>query len=301
MAIGDLSMSEHRGSTDTIARLAEAGKSRRALLGRGLAALGLAVLAGDEEAAAGTRNNRQRRRKRQSRRRRRRQGGGNGPGGNDCFVCQNLNDGPFCKFTSIQDAIDDAQSRGVEAFTVCPGTYKEQITVGSSSDSALTIQAASSFPADTTIDADGDGPAITVARGVLDIEFANFTITGGKAAFGGGIVNRGFSTTINNCVITGNDTGAADDSGGGGIYNDGGNLTLSLTTVSDNHALDGQGGGILNTDGTLTLEESTQVTKNMADQGGGIFNQGGTVMISSSSSVTDNEPDNCVGTSACGA
>ena len=62
-------------------------------------------------------------------------------------------------------------------------------------------------------------------------------------------------------------------------------------------------GGILN-DGngaSLTLQGSSRVTENQADQGGGIFNRGGTVTIASASSVTINEPDNCVGTTACGA
>jgi len=282
-----------------VARFTEAVESRRALLGGGLAALGLAVLAGDEEAAAGTRSNRQRRRKRRNRRRR----GGNGLGVGNCpgSVCLNPNDGPFCKYTTIQAAIDDIDNLDPppEEIAVCPGVYKERITVNPLADFNLTIQATSTTPSDTTIDADGEGTALTINRGV-SITFDSFTITGGKSAFGGGVVNRGL-LTIRNSVVTDNDTGAADDSGGGGIYNDGGNLTLNLTTVLDNHALDGQGGGILNAGGTLTLQGSTQVTKNMADQGGGLFNQGGTVMIDDDSSVTDNEPDNCVGTSACGA
>jgi hypothetical protein len=290
-------MDEQQEQTNAIARFAEAVKSRRALLGSGLATVGLAAFRDDDqEAAAGKRRNR--------RRRRRRRGGGNGLGFGDCpgSVCLNRNDGPFCKYTSIQAAIDDINNLDPppEEIVVCPGVYKERITVNPLTEVNLTIQATSSTPSDTTIDADGDGTALTINRGVF-ITFDSFTITGGKAAFGGGVVNRGF-LTIRNSVVTDNDTGAADDSGGGGIYNDGGNLTLNLTEVSDNHALDGQGGGILNVGGKVLLQGDTQVTKNMADQGGGLFNQGGgTVTIDDDSSVTDNEPDNCVGTSACGA
>lgn len=216
-------------------------------------------------------------------------------------VCLNPNDGLFCKYTSIQAAIDDINNLNPPPaeIVVCPGVYKERITVNPLAAANLTIQATSSTPSDTTIDADGEGTALTINRGVF-IEFESFTITGGEAAFGGGIVNRGF-LTLDNCVITDNDTGAADVSGGGGIYNDGGNLTLQLTTVADNHALDGQGGGILVAGGTVFLQGDNTVTKNIADQGGGIFNQGGTATIDSDSSVTGNEPDNCVGTTACGA
>jgi hypothetical protein len=276
-------MDEQQEQTNAIARFAEAVKSRRALLGSGLATVGLAAFRDDDqEAAAGKRPNRRRRPRRR--------------------VCLNRNDGPFCKYTSIQAAIDDINNLDPppEEIVVCPGVYKERITVNPLTEVDLTIQATSSTPSDTTIDADGDGTALTINRGVF-ITFDSFTITGGKAAFGGGVVNRGF-LTIRNSVVTDNDTGAADDSGGGGIYNDGGNLTLNLTEVSDNHALDGQGGGILNVGGKVLLQGDTQVTKNMADQGGGLFNQGGgTVTIDDDSSVTDNEPDNCVGTSACGA
>jgi hypothetical protein len=283
-----------------IERFAAAIGTRRTLLGGSLAALGLTFAAGDErKATAG--ESRQRRRKRRNRRRRKR--GGNGPGVGSCLgdVCQNANDGPFCKYTSIQAAIDDIinQNPPPDVVGVCPGVYQERITVNPLVVSSLTIVAASSLPSDTTIDADGDGSAITVNRGAF-VTFENLTITGGKAAFGGGIVNRGF-LTVRNSVITDNDTGATEGSGGG-IYNDGGELTLQLTQVVDNHALNGEGGGILNAGGKVALEEVTQVTKNTADQGGGIFNQGGgTVTIDSSSSVTDNEPDNCVGTTACGA
>ena len=290
-------MGEQQKQSNPIARLAEVLMSRRALLGGSLAALGLADLADDQEAAAGKRGNR--------RRRRRRRNGGPGLGTGNCpgSVCQSLNDGPFCKWTSIQAALDAIgnQEPPPDEIVVCPGVYKERITLGPLMPvGTFTLQASSSDPSDTTIDAEGEGTTVTVSRGAPISTIDSFTITGGKAAFGGGVVNREF-LTIRNSVVTENDTGAADDSGGGGIYNDGGELTLNLTTVSDNHALDGQGGGILIAAGKVLLQGNTQVTQNMADQGGGLFNQGGTVTIDDDSGVTNNEPDNCVGTTACGA
>jgi hypothetical protein len=283
---------EERTPVTAIERVGKAVRSRRGLLSGSLAALGLVSFSGGgHEAAAGKRRNRRRRR------------GGSGLGVGNCegSVCVSPNDGPFCKYASIQAAIDDLvnqQDPPIE-IAVCPGVYTGRVTVGPLVVSNLTISATSSIPSDTTIDADGEGTALTVNRGAF-IEFENFTITGGKAAFGGGVANRGF-LTLRNCVIAKNDTGAADDSGGGGVYNDGGNLTLTLTEVTNNHALDGQGGGILNVGGTVGLQEATRVFKNMADQGGGLFSQGGTVTVDSSSSVAGNEPNNCVGTGACGA
>jgi hypothetical protein len=285
-------MGEQRTHAPAIDRVSEAVRSRRALVSGSLAALGIVALGNGEETAAGKRRNR--------RRRRRGRNAGLGTGNCRGVVCQNASDGPNCQFSSIQAAIDAVTDQpAVEEIDVCPGVYNEQIVVNPLLVSNLTVRATSSSPSATTIDASGQGTALTVNRGAF-IEFDGFTVTGGKAAFGAGVANRGF-LTLKNCVITKNDTGAADDSGGGGIYNDGGELTLSLTEIVNNHALDGQGGGILNVGGKVALQELTQVLKNMADRGGGLFNQGGTVTIDGDSVVTGNEPDNCLGTSACGA
>ena len=138
--------------------------------------------------------------------------------------------------------------------TVCPGTYQERISLNAAVHGQnVTIQGTSS--SGTIIDADGDGTAITV----LPATFAaleHVTITGGKAALGGGIVNRG-ELTLKNCVITKNDNGAADNGGGGGIYNARGTrLFVSDSSIAENTALDGQGGGILN-DGTVTMNAAS--------------------------------------------
>ena len=243
-----------------------------------------------EETAAGGRKNRHQRRRRQNRRQRRRadRHGGGPLGDTVCYVCEKLSDGPNCRYTSIQSAINAAGDGAVVG--VCPGAYKERISVSAITAPNLTITG--SGAEDTMIDGEGDGSTVTVGRPGF-VTIARFTITGGSADFGGGVTNRGF-LTIDDCVITGNDTGVAAG-GGGGIYNDGGNLTLELTKVRGNTSLEGQGGGILNS-GKLFLQGVTTVTGNNAKQGGGIFNQtGGTVSIDGSSSVTGNTPDNCTG------
>ena len=266
-------------------------RTRRSLFG-GVAAAGIAFAA-IENGDARPKRAKQRRR----RRRGRQNGEGNGLGGG-CQVCQAPGQ---CPFNTIQAAINN--SRGEDAMiTVCPGTYQERLNLNAAAAQGNFVTIVGSGPGQIIIDADGDGTAITVAP-VTVATVQDVTITGGKAALGGGIVNRG-NLTLKNCTVTKNDNGAADNGGGGGgIYNArGARLTVSETTITENTALDGQGGGILNDGGAVELQANTQVTKNMADQGGGIFNRnGGTVTIDEDSSVSGNEPDNCVGTTACGA
>jgi hypothetical protein len=60
---------------------------------------------------------------------------------------------------------------------------------------------------------------------------------------------------------------------GGGIYSNGGTLTLTNSTVSRNTVYYLQGGGIYSNGGTLTLTNST-VSGNVGTDGGGIFNDG---------------------------
>jgi hypothetical protein len=62
-------------------------------------------------------------------------------------------------------------------------------------------------------------------------------------------------------------------SGGGGIENNDGTLTVTNSTLSGNSAVGGDGGGILSNGGTLTVTNST-LSGNSAAYGGGIANDG---------------------------
>jgi hypothetical protein len=68
--------------------------------------------------------------------------------------------------------------------------------------------------------------------------------------------------------------GQSPDANGGAIANDGGTLTVSNSTISDNATCDG-GGGIWNDQGTLTVTDSTLWGNTACDTGGGIWNDGG--------------------------
>ena len=118
----------------------------------------------------------------------------------------------------------------------------------------------------------GQGPGATLngekqSGSVLKIEYyglvvsvTGLTITGGNAKAGGGIYEEGGTLTVADSTVTGNTASY----GGGGIYIEYGTLTLTNSTVSDN-----AGGGICNEEGALTLTNST-ISGNSASLGGGI-------------------------------
>src|SRR3954464_2120229 len=88
---------------------------------------------------------------------------------------------------------------------------------------------------------------------------------------GGGISNMGGLTLVDSLVTNNRTAGDA-----GGIFNDGGSVTLDHSIVSENKAPAGIGGGIYNTDGKITLIHGSSITGNEASpdpgNGGGIFN-----------------------------
>ncbi len=120
----------------------------------------------------------------------------------------------------------------------------------------------------------------------------NLTLENGDAPLGtsgGGILNQG-TLTVENCAITGNTAqDSSTNSGGGGIANLSGTLTVDHSTISNN-STPGAGGGILNVGtlgagdvilGTLTVTFST-MAGNTSTNGGGVANLGGSATISSS-------------------
>jgi hypothetical protein len=114
----------------------------------------------------------------------------------------------------------------------------------------------------------------TVDRGTI-VTLSGLTIANGLSSIGGGggIFNDGGTLTVSSSVLSGNSA-----PGGGGIYNFLGTLTVSNSTLSDNSAF--EGGGIFNDGGTLTVSNST-LANNSASYGGGIQNTG-TVTIDTS-------------------
>jgi hypothetical protein len=123
-------------------------------------------------------------------------------------------------------------------------------------------------------------PNITAAGGALTIDGTGQTVTiSGNNTVQVAYVDSGAALTLNNLTIANGSNSGFD---GGGIYNNGGTLTITNSTFSGNSANNG-GGGIYNNGGTLTITNST-FSGNSANSGGGIAN-GGSVVVSITNST----------------
>lgn len=119
-----------------------------------------------------------------------------------------------------------------------------------------------------------------------DVTLKNFVISGNRSKFGGG-VNHDLGmgpVTLSDGVISGNasvccytdpKTGTIYQTGGGGIYNQGGTFRLINVVVANNAATSpaGYGGGIVNVWGDMTLQNVT-IYGNQTAYGAGIYNGG---------------------------
>lgn len=140
---------------------------------------------------------------------------------------------------------------------------------------------------------DNQGGGIYQAGGTLKITDANAAICGCKAWDGGGIYLGGTDSKLELSGRIGgttDGTGNTATNGGGGIYQNGGTLTMnSGANVTGNHADTGNGGGIFlgGTSSKLSLSGTiggtTDGSGNTATNGGGIYQGGGTLTISGGS------------------
>jgi hypothetical protein len=130
--------------------------------------------------------------------------------------------------------------------------------------------------------AGADGGAFQITGG--QVKLKHVTLTGNRGENGGAMVISGGKVEMDDCVVRANTA----TSEGGGIYNDG-ELTLKGSAIASNIAESDVfgGGGIYNESGQLTLNHS-RVEGNRAGEGGGIYNDGGRVNITNSSMVAAN-------------
>ena len=172
--------------------------------------------------------------------------------------------------------------------TLCAGTWVLSQTVIIPKN--LTLIGAGA--GQTILDGNNAVRVLLIDRG-RTAALQDLAITKGNAPLsidGGGIVNFGTLTLVG-VSVTGNSAGG----GGGGIYNEGGTVTLELGSSVTGNTATLSGGGIYNffTAGTVTLKDGSSVTGNTAGHdagggsGGGIFNFG-TVTLEGGSRVTDN-------------
>ncbi|MBN1814422.1 MAG: hypothetical protein JXA14_21460 [Anaerolineae bacterium] len=126
-------------------------------------------------------------------------------------------------------------------------------------------------------------PGITVSMNDIQIENG-----AAGADYGGGIRNNGGNLTLTDSVVTHNNANR-----GGGIYTSGGSLILDNTDLDDS---DGHGntaitagGGIYSSGTTVTLTNGCVISYNDAGTGGGIYNTGDGMVTLENGSILNNQ------------
>ncbi len=127
--------------------------------------------------------------------------------------------------------------------------------------------------------------------GTSPLTVTNCTLSKNTAAeSGGGIYNQGDGhdgdnkLTIANSTLSDNSAdGGSSSSGGGGLYDRGGTVSISGSTFSGNTAAQ-SGGGIFSNAGALTIMDSTLSNNTLggAGAGGGVYENGGTLTVTNS-------------------
>ncbi|MFN8531383.1 MAG: choice-of-anchor Q domain-containing protein [Anaerolineae bacterium] len=184
---------------------------------------------------------------------------------------------------SLRQAVANANGDGVSSTITFSGVSTVNLTTGELSllnDGTLTIDGGLGV----TIQGNNTFRMLSVGSGA-HVTLTHLIIAGGYFAgnhgYGGGLYVNGGAVTLTNSTVSGNTAEA-----GGGIYNYGGTLTLTNSTVSGNTAV--YGGGIYNWLGTVTLTYST-VSGNTGEYGGGgIYNDYGALTTLNNSTVSGN-------------
>ncbi len=206
----------------------------------------------------------------------------------DAANCPGPGDGsigdPYCE---IQTAIDNAVD--TDEVVVAPGTYFETINF---LDKAITLRSTDPNDAgvvlNTIINGGASGTVVICNSGEgANTVLSGFTITGGNASEGGGMLNDFSSPGVTNCTFIGNTA----TGNGGGMFNENSSATVTNCTFVANAA--NFGGGMYSINGSPTVTNCTFVA-NAANFGGGMFN------VSSNPTVTNctfcgNDPDDISG------
>ncbi len=174
----------------------------------------------------------------------------------------------------ISDLIVFASSLDGQTITLSQG----ELNLSGAGTGTITIDGAGQM----TISGANASTVFAVQAGVQAL-LEGLTIENGQGNFGtfsasgGGIYNNGGTVTVSDSTLAHNSA----TYGGGGIYNYRGTLTVSDSTLADNSA-SYDGGGIYNYRGTLTVSDSTLDHNSAGYGGGGIYNHGGTLTVSDS-------------------
>ncbi len=110
----------------------------------------------------------------------------------------------------------------------------------------------------------------------------SITLSNGSAARGGGIYNEGGAVSVNAGAISG-DHATFD---GGGIFSQGGTLAVNASSISNDQALSA-GGGIYSDGGAVTVNASSISHDRASSSGGGIARAGGTLIVNAATISDD--------------
>jgi fibronectin-binding autotransporter adhesin len=127
-----------------------------------------------------------------------------------------------------------------------------------------------------TVSGNGQSRVFEIGSGAT-VEIAGLTITGGNTTgSGGGVWNQGGNLTLSRVAVAANTAG----SGGGVASRDGGLLSIDASTISGNVATLGNGGGIL-TESETSISNSTISGNSSTRSGGGVHVLTGSTDVSS--------------------
>ena len=217
------------------------------------------------------------------------------PTGSATFVVTktaDTNDGTCDADCSLREAIvaANANGAGADTITLPAGTYTLTIP-GTGEDAGATGDL--DIVGDLTIN--GAGAATTIVDGggldrvfhvvsSFTVVFNDLTITNGATVGGdngGGLLNEGGNVTLTNCVICGNTTPSGGN--GAGLYNDD-TMTVTSCAVSGNStAGGGNGGGIYDNGLSITMTNTTVSGNSVpGGDGGGLYANGISQTVSQS-------------------
>jgi predicted outer membrane repeat protein len=139
-----------------------------------------------------------------------------------------------------------------------------------------------------------DSRVFEIAAGGHQVVLRRLWIRDGRARsfpddVGGGIFNDGGDLTVVDCTLSGNRASEGSFAGGGAIYNSvGAVLKLRNSTFHGNHAT--SGGGIYNFQGTVTLDNCTFTGNSASPDGGAIYNLQGSI-VAGHTTISGNAAD----------
>jgi predicted outer membrane repeat protein len=195
-------------------------------------------------------------------------------------TCDVLNVGTQAHFGSLQAAVSAATAGDrLKVTGVCIGS-----TVV---DRRLIIRGAPSGSGQAVLDGDHAGRVLEIASGVT-VRLEALVVRNGRLTqdFGGGILNHGKLTATDVTVMRNRAFS------GGGIYSTGELALDGTTTVKRNQLVigDGDGGGVYIDGGSLTMAGSSSVHHNAARRGGGgVYGVTASMTLEDTASVHHNE------------